>query len=120
MKFPLFAMALCAGFALAAPTNVTQDEIHSNARADGTLIAMAQVCKVSDAEIRTLANKQETATLALAKASAVSLDSATYREYVMGGMQSAYDILAMMPRSGPSYDDNCREIREKITKKISN
>jgi hypothetical protein len=120
MRILLLPMVLYTSFVLGAPSDVTKDDIVRNAGANGALIAMAQVCKLSDAEVRNLANRQEMGTLALANANSVVLDSATYREYVIGGIKSTYDTLALMPRSGPSYDDNCREIREKVAARISN
>lgn len=66
-----------------------------------------------------LATRQEAETFTLAQKNLVALDSQTYSKDARTGFTSTLQLVRHIQPDTPSYEDNCREVREKVQKKIA-
>lgn len=107
----LLLFTLGSPFAAASPS---EDEFARQSESSGALIAMAHFCKVPANEVRSLAAKLAQEALLAAEGNSFNFDAEAFTEYVMSGIRSTQDLLALVPDSGPGYESNCEEVREKI------
>lgn len=96
----------------------SEDEMARRSESDGSLMALAQFCKVPDDRIRSLASKLAQDTLALAKDVPFKFDSEAYRQHAAAGLKQTRQTLAFVPSTGPAYDSNCEEVLGKVSEKV--
>jgi len=118
MKFItlLLLFTFSSSFAASSPS---EDELARLSESSGSLIAMAQFCNVPTNEVRSLASKLEQETLLAAKGNTFKFDVEAFSQYAMSGVRTTRGILVHMPSSGPGYESNCKEVREKIAAAIA-
>lgn len=115
----LAPLSVCLTFASASEFAINESGITRSAAADGALIAMALFCKRSRGEVGELAVKLEAETLALALKHKIAYDSNAYREEAKAGMESTAALLRQVQPSTDSYAENCREIADKIRRRLA-
>jgi len=113
------AALVCAALACAGAAWADEMQVQGLAQGDGSLIALASICKLSRDEIAALAAKQEADTLARARAEGVAMDSAGYREYALAGLRSTAALVSQIQPGTESFESNCRDVREKVRKKMA-
>ena len=98
---------------------ITAEQLVNDAYADGSLIATASACGVTQAEISHFANLQEESAMGVAKQNQLIFDSENYNDYVTAGFESTMQLLASMAVGDANYEKNCAEINAKMAQKLA-
>jgi len=111
MVVAMLAMSLAQAAELPA-------QLERDANADGSLIAMAAFCKHPIEERKKLLTRMTEEALAQAQKDGVALTEAQYRDLAAVGYQSTAGFLSKLPMQGESYERNCKDVLEKIEKRM--
>ena len=122
-----WALLLVASLALAdlpvdAPAEVPADtprqQIERAAEGDGVLLCMAAFCRYPIEESKKLLAQMTEETLAQAQQQGIALTKEEYRALFAQGYKSAAELFRLLPSSGENYESNCKEVAEKIAKRM--
>jgi len=118
-----WSLLLTAGLALAdvpadLPLGTPREQVERAAEGDGVLLCMAAFCKYPLEESKKLQARMTEEALAQAQKEGVALTKEEYRARTAQGYKSAAELFRLLPSSGENYESNCKEVAEKIAKRM--
>jgi hypothetical protein len=86
---------------------------------DGSLLAMAVFCKYPVEQNQKLLAKMTDTALTQAQQEGAALSKEEYRDMATPGYQATANFLRWLPMQGENYESNCKEVAEKIAKRMN-